>query len=168
MQALVLCTQQNIPNVTMDAETPMILIAGGSEVGKKSLIRRITSRSDTEQSLPCSWNIDTKYYVAETRINAHRCGDGAARELPSAEALILTVDATDQQSFEAARAWHAQHCPDDTEISLLVMNQMDRLRGPDGDIRRGRWHSEAQDWCCEHYFEYIEASASCLRHSHAL
>ena len=65
-------------------------------------------------------------------------------DTPRGEALILTVDATDQQTFEAAKAWHArQTATDAAEVCLLVVNKMDRLRDTDGHTARSPWHEEA-------------------------
>ena len=54
-------------------------------------------------------------------------------DIPRAEALILTTDATDQQTFEAVKAWHACHASSEAaETCLLVVSKMDRLRDSDG------------------------------------
>lgn len=139
------------------AEVPTLLVVGSRGVGKKSLVGGITSPASSEQgSLPRSWFIDTKYYTAEASIHLLDCTSPAAG-IRRAEALILTVDATDQQTFEAAKAWHAcQASAAAAEVCLLVINKMDRLRESAGTFARSPWHEEAQDWCCDQYFEYIE------------
>ena len=142
--------------IKMDApDVPSLLVVGSPGVGRRSIVAGITSAASSEQrSLPHSWAIDTKYYTAEASIQLVDSTSTAA-DTPRAEALILAVDATDQQTFEAAKAWHARRT-DAAEICLLVVNKMDRLRDAAGTFSRNSWHEEAQDWCCDQYFEYIE------------
>lgn len=152
----------NDKHVSMDAQSPIILVVGGAGVGKKALIARIVRSGSTgSPSLPFSWKIDTKYYIAEARFDAARYS--AAEETQQAEALILTVDATDQQGYEAAKAWHADRSHVECEVCLMVVNKMDLLSGSDGSLQRSAWHQDAQDWCCENYFEYIEVSMHSTR-----
>ena len=149
---------QNILYIKMDAaDVPSLLIVGSQGVGRRSIVAGLTGSAHSEQgTLPRAWFIDTKYYTAEASVHLVDCASTTA-DIPRAEALFLTVDATDQQTFEAVKAWHArQTATEAAEICLLVVNKMDRLRDSGGSIAREPWHEEAQDWCCDQYFEYIE------------
>ena len=138
----------------MEAPVPCVLVVGCAAVGKKTLISRITGSRSDQQVL---WTIDTKYYTAQAQIlsvnippnNNH---DSSAQDC---ESLILIFDAQREETFRQAKEWLIQQSVS-PEITLLVANKSELLRGPDGAVQRQTWHEEAQDWCCEQLFEYIE------------
>jgi putative ribosome biogenesis GTPase RsgA len=139
----------------MAAMDPMIFVVGSAGVGKKSLVSRITGSPD--QNVPCTWRIDTRYYVADTIMRIEKCSDAhvATGSVPYCEALILVVDAAREETFQEVSRW-LSHQDFEAEINLVVFNKADKLKGEDGTMQREAWHTAARDWCCERLFEFIE------------
>lgn len=140
----------------MKMSIPFILIVGSSGVGKKTLTSRITG-SATDQETLASWRIDTKYYTAHARIKSIKCTSDTTQNntCPDCEALILLVDAQREETYREVKEWLA-HQAISPEIMLFVSNKSELLRSPNGSVQRQSWHEEAQDWCCQQLFEYIE------------
>lgn len=139
----------------MDVRDPTILVVGSTDVGKRALISRITGSAD--QTLPCTWTIDTRYYTAETSVKVLNCSssDASASYSQGCEALLLVVDASREETFHDVRAWLSDQSLT-PEINLVVLNKTDTLKEPDGTIQREEWHNAAQDWCSGQLLEYIE------------
>ncbi len=135
---------------------PSILIVGSCGVGKKTLTSRITG-SAVDQEASDTWRIDTKYYTAHARIRSIKCISDTIQDstCPDCEALILLVDAQRVETYREVKEWLA-HQAVSPEVTLFVANKSELLRSPDGSVLRQSWHEEAQDWCCQQLFEYIE------------
>ena len=149
----------------MQATIPCILVVGCADVGKKTLILRITGSSD--QQVPILWTIDTKYYIAQAKFVSRECSSDNSQLSRDCESLILVFDAEREETFRAAKQWLADQNIN-PEISLLVANKSELLRHDGGAVQRQPWHGEAQDWCCEHLFEYIEVISGDLHFVNAL
>ncbi|BDA46154.1 probable alpha- and gamma-adaptin-binding protein p34 [Coccomyxa sp. Obi] len=144
----------------MEMSIPSIFIVGSSSVGKKTLTLRITG-SAPDQEASGSWRIDTKYYTAHARIEFIKCTSDTIQNstCPDCEALILLVDAQREETYRDVKEWLA-HQAISPEVTLFVSNKSELLRSADGSVQRQSWHEEAQDWCCQQLFEYIEVSAA--------
>lgn len=149
----------------MQATIPCILVVGCADVGKKTLISRITGTSD--QQVPILWTIDTKYYTAQAKFVSRECSSDNSQLSRDCESLILVFDAEREETFRAAKQWLADQNIN-PEISLLVANKSELLRHEGCAVQRQPWHGEAQDWCCEHLYEYIEVTSGDLHFVNAL
>ena len=140
----------------MEMSEPSVLIVGSSGVGKKTLTLRITG-SATDRETLALWRIDTKYYTAHARIDSIKCTPNAIQNstCPDCEALVLVVDAQREETYREVKEWLA-HQSISPEVMLFVTNKSELLRAADGSVNRQSWHEEAQDWCCQQLFEYIE------------
>lgn len=139
---------------------PQICIVGASKVGKRSVADAIAGCPAAS-----SWTIDNKYYSAQVALA--RCHTDAATLDRAAEALVIVLDASQQQSFEAARAWTAAVDIEAAEVRLLVATKVDLLlQAPHSastgplESERPAWLASAMDWACQHQFEYIEVCTS--------
>ena len=142
----------------MASELPIITIAGAAGVGKRSIAARLLGLADDHNiSLPCNWHLDTKYYTSDVQIRLatishdEPCSSG---QVADSEALLLVFDVTEEESMHSLQRWVESLNGDLPEVCLMLANRMDLL-APDSSASEG-WHEQAQDWCCQNLFEYIE------------
>ena len=134
----------------------LVVLLGAAASGRSTLARSIASREGDGPSpdRAWQWRIDNKYYSADVELQTHDLGS----QLPAADAVLLVVDATDQQSFNVARlAWEAamggeEDNPDGPEVQLLVAAKLDLLM-PAGQpeprlesVSRPPWLQDAAEW----------------------
>lgn len=145
----------------MDSEYPVITIAGVAAVGKKTIAARLLGLAEGHEiTFPCPWTLDTKYYTANVQIRAVSVSHDVpcSAQLAGSEALLLVFDVTDEQSVQSLQRWIQEINGDLPEVCLMLANRVDLLAAPETSSREQSWHEQAQDWCCQNYFEYIEVS----------
>jgi hypothetical protein len=153
----------------MDSDCPVITIAGVAAVGKKTIAARLLSLAEGHEiTFPCPWTLDTKYYTANVQIRAVSVSHDVpcSAQLAGSEALLLVFDVTDEQSVQSLQRCIQDFNGDLPEVCLMLANRVDLLAAPQISSREQSWHEQAQDWCCQNCFEYIEVSdiwAQCVR-----
>lgn len=142
----------------METALPTVLIVGGATVGKKTLFSRITGSACDQTSV--LWTIDTKYYTARATLEILRCISTLDQSMSprDCEALILVFDANWEETYREVKGWLANHMMS-PEITLLLANKAELLDSSRSTAQRQPWHAEAQDWCCDQLFEYIEVTS---------
>ena len=160
-----LCTQALVPQRTtsalMASGLPTLTIAGAAGVGKRSIAACLLGLADAQEgSLPSTWHLDTRYYTANVQIKVaavshdEPCNSG---QLADSEALLLVFDVTKEESMHSLQRWLEGFDGDLPEVCLMLANRMDLL-AVDSSASEG-WHEQAQDWCCQNLFEYIEVES---------
>ena len=138
---------------------PVIALLGGPQVGKATLLQRITS------SQACStsgvWHIDTKYYTATASLATARDLEDGRRLAAACEALVLVFDASQEASFQAVREWESLLEADCAEVRLCIANKADKLASAAGGTR-APWLQAASQWCADHLYEYVEVRLATL------
>ena len=140
----------------MTLELPTLTIAGGPGVGKRSIAGRLLGLADAQQvSLPSTWHLDTRYYTAEVQIEVAAISHDEPRssQVADSEALLLVFDVTKEDSMHSLQRWVESFEGCLPEVCLMLANRMDLAA--DSSASEG-WHEQAQDWCCQNLFEYIE------------
>lgn len=142
----------------MASGVPTLTIAGAAGVGKKSIAARLLGLAHGQEiSLPCTWQLDTKYYTADVQIEvAIVSHDEPCRssQVADSEALLLVFDVTTEDSMDTIQKWMESLDSNIPEVCLMLANRMDLLAT--GSSASEGWHEQAQDWCCQNLFEYIE------------
>lgn len=185
------------------AHPPQILIVGAHNSGKHSLLSSIThthakhAGQQQPPAAPLPWLISTKYYTASVEISCLTVHAPAAGGPPDshepcsgagvlAEAVILLLDTSREDSFCAVQAWAEAHDLGSVDVQLVVGNKADLLlprpaaapaaagvvpaggrpaeaagsmqhSETDGcEPLRPAWLNAAIDWCSSSCMEYIE------------
>ena len=155
MQALIVEKRRT---ALMASGAPTLTIAGAAGVGKKSIAARLLGLAhDQEINLPCTWHLDTKYYTADVQIEVHTVSHDepcSSTQVADSEALLLVFDATSEDSMLTVEKWMEGLDSSVPEVCLMLANRIDLLAN--GSSASEGWHKQAQDWCCQNLFEYIE------------
>lgn len=126
---------------------PVVLFVGTLGAGKSTIAGRLLgSDRPFQQQLPSTWRIDNKYYSADVSLHeldvpldhaAAAAGSSAGLETQAAcshaEAVVLVVDASQQGSFHAVRAWAegvGQALMEGAQVHLLLAAKVDLLLPP--------------------------------------
>lgn len=119
---------------------PGILIVGSPNVGKRTLLSRLLSVDNEEDSsaspsqvLANGWSINTKYYTADVSIWTAHLHDGfSLTALPVYDrlaALVMVFDMSDLSSLSALKDWVSRNDVGRFEILLCIGNKADRIPG---------------------------------------
>ncbi|KAK7386564.1 hypothetical protein VNO78_26897 [Psophocarpus tetragonolobus] len=118
---------------------PGIFIIGSSNVGKRTLVSRLTS-FDVEDGFDSAfevsvhgWTINNKYYTADVSIWMAKLDDDfSASNLPvlrQMTALVMVFDMNDPSSLAALREWVSRTDIQNFEILLCIGNKVDLVPG---------------------------------------
>ena len=132
---------------------PVIALLGDRQVGKETLLQRITSTQACSTS--GVWDIDTKYYTARASLATANNPEDGRRLAAACEALVLVFDASQEASFQAVRDWESQLEAECAEVRLCIANKAEKLATSTGGIR-APWLQAAAQWCADHLYEYVE------------
>ncbi|KAK2642403.1 hypothetical protein Ddye_024166 [Dipteronia dyeriana] len=118
---------------------PGVLVVGSSNVGKRTLISRLTSVDFEDASDSSSrvvvhrWTINTKYYTADVSLWMAHLHEGSSVEtLPgfgSLDALVMVFDLNDLSTLSALKDWVSRIDVKEFEILLCIGNKVDLLSG---------------------------------------
>ncbi|CAJ1949491.1 unnamed protein product [Sphenostylis stenocarpa] len=118
---------------------PGIFIIGSSNVGKRTLISRLTS-IDAEDAFDSvsevnvlGWTINNKYYTADVSVwMAHLRDDFSAGSMPvfrRMTALVMVFDMNEPSSLTALREWVSRTDIQNFDILLCIGNKVDLVSG---------------------------------------
>ncbi|KAG5007718.1 hypothetical protein AAZX31_09G179300 [Glycine max] len=119
---------------------PGIFLIGSSNVGKRTLLSRLTSVDvegaafdSASQVNVHGWTINNKYYTADVSIwMAHLNDDFSAANVPvfrRMTALVMVFDMNEPSSLAALREWVSHTDIQNFEILLCIGNKVDLVTG---------------------------------------
>ncbi|XP_047156908.1 uncharacterized protein LOC124827805 isoform X2 [Vigna umbellata] len=167
------------PELPMDAtesqtdlhNRPGIFIIGSSNVGKRTIISRLTS-VDVEDAFDSAsevnvhgWTINNKYYTADVSIwMAHLRDDYSAGNMSvfrHMTALVMVFDMNEVTiSLAALREWVSHTDIQNFEILLCIGNKVDLVSGHPAHAEYRRRLLKLEDSAVDHYSEEYGISES--------
>ncbi|TKY58391.1 Ras-related protein RabC [Spatholobus suberectus] len=166
------------PQLPMDSTKPQtdlqnrpgIFIIGSSNVGKRTLLSRLTS-VDVEDAFDSAsevnvhgWTINNKYYTADVSIwMAHLHDDFSSGNLPvfrQMTALVMVFDMNDPSSLTALREWVSHTDIQSFEILLCIGNKVDLVPGHPAHAEYRRRLLKLEDSAVDLYSEEYGISES--------
>ncbi|KAL9303366.1 hypothetical protein ACSQ67_020629 [Phaseolus vulgaris] len=149
---------------------PGIFIIGSSNVGKRTIISRLTS-VDVEDAFDSAsevnvhgWTINNKYYTADVSVwMAHLRDDFSAGNMPvfrRMTALVMVFDMNEPSSLAALREWVSHTDIQNFEILLCIGNKVDLVSGHPAHAEYRRRLLKLEDSAVDSYSEEYGISES--------
>lgn len=149
---------------------PGIFFIGSSNVGKRTLLSRLTS-VDVEDAFDSAsevnvqgWTINNKYYTADVSIwMAHLKDDFSAGNMPVLQqltALVMVFDMNEPSSLAALREWVSHTDIQNFEILLCIGNKVDLVPGHPAHAEYRRRLLKLEDSASDRYSEEYGISES--------
>ncbi|KAG5134453.1 hypothetical protein JHK82_025641 [Glycine max] len=143
---------------------PGIFLIGSSNVGKRTLLSRLTSVDvegaafdSASQVNVHGWTINNKYYTADVSIwMAHLNDDFSAANVPvfrRMTALVMVFDMNEPSSLAALREWVSHTDIQNFEILLCIGNKVDLVTGHPAHAEYRRRLLKLEDSAADLYSE---------------
>ncbi|RDX87531.1 Alpha- and gamma-adaptin-binding protein p34, partial [Mucuna pruriens] len=171
-------SEESNPELPMDTTQPQtdlqsrpgIFIIGSSNVGKRTLLSRLTF-VDVEDAFDSAsevnvygWTIDNKYYSADVSVWMARLHDDfSVRNLPvfrRMTALVMVFDMNESSSLAALREWVSHTDIQNFEILLCIGNKVDLVPGHPAHAEYRRRLLKLEDSAADLYSEDYGISES--------